>query len=626
MGIIIPDSALAGGPYKIEPGEKLLLKKFKESLPENCLVWHNVDLPRHYQPDIIAYIPRLGIIIIEVKDWLPSTVTKIGKNKWELSIDGRRKEVTSPLEQVRGYFVQLKNLLETHTTLLSQSGARKGSFKLPISYFVAFSKISRADLPAEASAFLSEDKFLFKEDITAIGNSLKGADLAKYFMRIFAQSFWKTEPLSPKELETLRGALYPEITLTRKSKTGDKQIVLDITQEQLAKKLDSGHHVVRGIAGSGKSLVLCAKAKLLAETKPEWKTLLTCFNTSLKAQLVFYIKNMNDMFITEPARPNWEIASFYNLLFRLARETGYNGIPDDFFSHGADTQSDEEQSLKAGEHLQQIAKLPGAPKFDAILIDESQDFHHSWLKGLMSLLNPETNFIILAEDPNQKIYKRSFTYKDAGLNIAGHVRKLPVTYRSTREIVLPASLFVQQSNCDEFFKQYVGEDNFATLFSEPAGTPPRLAIVKDDRILSHLLESIYRDTKNGMAYSDIAVICPYNEQTRKVSDFLRRAKIPAYWLVKDAKAKKEYDLTQDKVVITTIHSAKGLEFEKVYFLGFEAFPLDSLELNDRENASMIYVAMTRAKKQLEIVSTQRTKTFSKLSDVIAKYTTAENKA
>lgn len=626
MGTIIPDSALAGGPYKIEPGEKLLLNKLKVSLPENCLIWHNVDLPRHYQPDIIAYIPRLGLIIIEVKDWLPTTIAKINKNTWELNINGCTKGVTSPLEQVRGYFIQLKNLLETKSSLLSEDGARKGTLKLPINYFVAFTNIKRKDIPAEASSFFSANNYIFKEDVTAIGTTLKGAALASYFLSLFSKAFWKNEPLSPKELETLRGALYPEITLTKKSKTGDKQIVLDITQEQLAKKLDTGHHVVRGIAGSGKSLVLCAKAKLLAETKPKWRTLLTCYNTSLKAQLEFYLKNMNDMFITEPAKPNWEIASFYSLLYQLARETEYDGIPEDFFSHGAETQSDEEQSLKAGEHLQKIAKLPGAPRFDAILIDESQDFHHSWLKGLISLLNPETGFIILAEDPNQKIYKRSFTYKDAGLNITGHIRKLPVTYRSTKEIVLPASLFVQQSNCDEFFKQYVGEDNLATLFSEPSGTPPRIAIIKDDKVLSHLSESITSDTKNGMSYSDIAVICPYKEQTRKVSDYLQRAKIPAYWLVKDPKAKKEYDLTQDSVIITTIHSAKGLEFEKVYFLGLEEFPLNSLDLNDRENASMIYVAMTRAKKQLEIVSTQPTETYSKLSDIIAKYTASENKA
>lgn len=39
------------------------------------------------------------------------------------------------------------------------------------------------------------------------------------------------------------------------SALGPRRIILDITQEQMAKKADSGHTIVRGIAGSGKSLV-----------------------------------------------------------------------------------------------------------------------------------------------------------------------------------------------------------------------------------------------------------------------------------------------------------------------------------------------------------------------------------
>jgi len=64
------------------------------------------------------------------------------------------------------------------------------------------------------------------------------------------------EPLTARELDALRGALYPEITLTKSCKSGPRRIILDITQEQLAKKADSGHTIVRGIAGSGNSLTI----------------------------------------------------------------------------------------------------------------------------------------------------------------------------------------------------------------------------------------------------------------------------------------------------------------------------------------------------------------------------------
>ena len=87
--------------------------------------------------------------------------------------------------------------------------------------------------------------------------------------------------------------------------------------------------------------------------------------------------------------------------------------------------------------------------------------------------------------------------------------------------------------------------------------------------------------------------------------------------MKDAASKKDYDASQDRVLISTVHSAKGLEFEKVYFMNLETFPL--AYLNERENASMIYVAMPRAKKQLTIVSGSRTETFSRISETVAKY-------
>ena len=62
------------------------------------------------------------------------------------------------------------------------------------------------------------------------------------------------------------------------------------------------------------------------------------------------------------------------------------------------------------------------------------------------------------------------------------------------------------------------------------------------------------------------------------------------------------------MLISTVHSAKGRG---------STFPLDYL--NERENASMIYVAMTRAKKQLTIVSGSKTETFSRISETVAKY-------
>ena len=73
----------------------------------------------------------------------------------------------------------------------------------------------------------------------------------------------------------------------------------------------------------------------------------------------------------------------------------------------------------------------------------------------------------------------------------------------------------------------------------------------------YLMENICNDVKAGLAYGDISVLCPQKRQTQQFFDCLTRHKIPAYWLVKDAASKKDYDASQDRVLISTVHSAKA---------------------------------------------------------------------
>ena len=68
-----------------------------------------------------------------------------------------------------------------------------------------------------------------------------------------------------------------------------------------------------------------------------------------------------------------------------------------------------------------------------------------------------------------------------------------------------------------------------------------------------------------------------------------------------------YDEEQDTVVMMTIHSAKGLEFNNVFIAGFEEglFPSNrtAIEREDlEEERRLCYVAITRAKKQLYITT------------------------
>ncbi len=60
------------------------------------------------------------------------------------------------------------------------------------------------------------------------------------------------------------------------------------------KVMDSGHSIVRGVAGSGKSLALCAKAILITQAHPPWNILITCYNLALASQLTHYIESFRN--------------------------------------------------------------------------------------------------------------------------------------------------------------------------------------------------------------------------------------------------------------------------------------------------------------------------------------------
>jgi hypothetical protein len=61
--------------------------------------------------------------------------------------------------------------------------------------------------------------------------------------------------------------------------------VLDAQREQASRSLGSGHYVVFRVAGSGKTAMLLARARLIPGRDPGKKVLVLCYNKALAALL-----------------------------------------------------------------------------------------------------------------------------------------------------------------------------------------------------------------------------------------------------------------------------------------------------------------------------------------------------
>lgn len=657
MAKLIPDSALSDS--SITAGEKKILRLLHRNLEDNAYIWYQPKLSDSRRPDIIIYLPEIGIVLYEVKDWYLSKIKNANADFWEIQGEDKSFSETCPFKKARTYFYNLKNMLAQHPEFLSSKQEFAGKLKIPIATGVILTNIDKQSFIKRKFNTVIEEKYIiFHDDIEQLGSSFSESGILQLMKNHF-DPWWPNNELDEAEMNLLRSIIYPEITAVQKDKGGQhRTIVLDEYQEQVAKKIGSGHRVVRGIAGSGKSLVICAKARLLIDEHPDWKILITCFNISLASQLRYYLSsfhsyaNDKDQINNNLIHTNIKIIHFHAFcqeILKKAKEA-YPIIKKQqvmqtagFSSLSADEREarfDEMQSALIGNKIQEIALTKSVHHYDAILIDESQDFHPSWLKALLLFVNGNTNFILLAEDPNQKIYPRSFSYKEAGIDVVGggRVFSLPVGYRSTREIVLPASKLVVTSKWDSFYKKFIeeaGEDILKPKFISNGKFPEIIVKRHYEDICEFIVEDIKTKLTNGFNYADFGIV--YLTKNKKSSmeesqqklfndnddvDYVNTlcarfaaSSIPYFWLCESQEKKKQYDQFQNRVTISTLFSVKGLEFDVVYLVGLELYPWKLR--NKRENASMIYVGMTRAKTEVYLMSTVKTELLYEIETIIS---------
>jgi len=124
------------------------------------------------------------------------------------------------------------------------------------------------------------------------------------------------------------------------------------------------------------------------------------------------------------------------------------------------------------------------------------------------------------------------------------------------------------------------------------------------------------------SFGDIAVLYRLNSQRYLLKEALERSGIP-YEIAGDKpledellpKADDKYKERTEKVLLMTLHAAKGLEFPVVFIVGCEEnlLPLcfEGFETNVEEERRLFYVGMTRAKEQLYLVRANRRLLFGK---------------
>ncbi|WP_230945982.1 3'-5' exonuclease [Burkholderia territorii] len=583
--VIVPSLSSCAG--RMWPGERRFAERLEQKLDGDYKIWYDVRIASMQEyPDFVILHPQHGVLVLEVKDWKPSTIVEATPGDWSILGTHGPKSVTNPFEQARRYTVGIIDALERDPQLVHPQGhAYQGKLRFPWAFGVVFPNISRKQFTdGQLDRAIDPNHVICSDEMT---ESVDEEEFQKRLWQMFRFQF--REKLTVPQIDRIRWILFPEVRIptrqqelfTDESELPDIMAVMDVQQEQLARSLGDGHRVIHGVAGSGKTMILGYRAEYLAGTS-EKPVLILCFSEPLSKRL----KSWMDM---KGLSEKVAVRHFHGWCFDQVKT----------YNQPRPTETGDAFFPALVQRVITSVDLGHIPtsQYSAVLIDEGHDFEPSWFKLVVQMVSPESNHLLVLYDDAQSIFNRSshrgFSFKSVGVQAQGRTTILKVNYRNTRQILELAALIAK-----DILDPKATDDDGVPLIRPVScgreGPPPqliKLPSIKDEA--AEIARRMAQAHQQGVAWQDMAIVYRTWSVGQTCVDALERAKIPYQWQQRD---KKSYSPTADAVTVLTMHASKGLEYPFVAIPGVGLLSAEESELE--QEARLFYIAATRSTRQL----------------------------
>lgn len=231
-------------------------------------------------------------------------------------------------------------------------------------------------------------------------------------------------------------------------------------------------------------------------------------------------------------------------------------------------------------------------KSDYLIVDEIQDLR---LEDIHELVNLSKNFTFYGDD-RQQLYSS----KNNGITLEqiakefdienSHILELDKNYRNTLNIAKFCSELIEDN---DFYERTKRTPNMQEGF---------YPIIQKFSCLDKELEFIL-DFINDEKITNIGILFPTNVRVEKARDFFNSKGIPVDYKYRDEDGKDHISLNFNRNFpkLLCYHSAKGVQFDYVFLPTCDVY--DKKEFYNYRNA--LYVACSRAKKMLYISYTDK---------------------
>jgi AAA domain/Nuclease-related domain/UvrD-like helicase C-terminal domain len=616
MAEMIPDKL----PARASTGEKKLFSVLQK-LPDYCVVYYEPIIEDRY-PDFIVICPDMGLLVIEVKGWYPKDL--LGGDSNSVRVKESHGEVVRdhPVRQARKYMLSLMDKCKYHyygRHLLNSEGEHKNKLIFPFGHFAILSNVTARQLKEHLRGDFTEifppSKVVTRDIFEHWTDENLTSDELYKLIKPYFNPFWEFPWLNSKQIDAIRAIIHPEIELAPNLSQGvESEIldipdvkVLDLRQENNARNIGDGHRIIYGVAGSGKTVLLIAKARLLSTQKPDAQILMLCFNVTLATYLGNAVRDCKN--VTVKHFDGW------------AKANGCARLQD-------------EQNEELGNRFLQALEngCSDTRRYETILIDEAQDFSDSWFKCVLEAMHePNDGDLIIVGDGNQSLYRKTkVPWSSIGIQAKGRTIytkfDLDKNYRNSREIVELAAVFSTPTTQSE-----QTENTILSLFVDPAKCQRRTGIkpvfVKLDNRRDECTKvlSIVKNLLDGKWFGkditplnpeEIGILYPvapfYDRPILKgmIESLSQLSKV--VWLNDPDNFRAKTKINEPGIKIQTIHSVKGLQYRAVIFMWADHLPRQFDDTTEIQERCLTYIAITRPEDYLVITASNSSPFISEI--------------
>jgi hypothetical protein len=590
---------------KLTDGELRVFHFFDEHLDEDWRIYIQPHM-NGLEPDFVLLNPNAGIAVFEVKDWRlndPAFAYRMARDPlgrpFLVAGKGANRETENPINKVNLYRDEIFSL---YCPRLGEKAGDKGF--AAVSAGVIFPN-SPGDEARELFA-----PILRKGDegyLRVSGcDDLESGDL----LRIFPEGRRSTSRVMDNELaRDFRGWLEePEFHREQR-----RPILLNDRQKELVhERTASGYRRVKGPAGSGKSIVIAARAATLAlEGK---RVLVVCYNMTL----VNYLRDLCARWTSDLKRRDavnkitW--IHFHQWCKRTCWEVGAKEDYKEFWrqkNSGRSPGSESEESDQPDESVfdHELSEMVSGVldrcksailPYDAILVDEGQDFLPGWWNVLRKIGN-RGGEMLLAADSSQDIYEKARSWTDEAMRGAGFpggrwfqlqgsyrlpTRFLPLLQDFARSF-LPSDLVDIPAEIQQTFLSEL-EGTCCLRWVQVTGNSCQVC-------LDEVLRLAASDADDVIPIPDITVLVSKKKDGAWLAGKLEELNIRTIHTFSEnrrtqGRMKRGFFKGAARVKITTVHSFKGIESRAMVIC---------LSKGGKSAMALAYTAMTRLKRSEE---------------------------